>query len=381
MDFSLSQEQLDLRAGVIRFANRELNDDVLQRDARGEFSRSLWEKCARFGIQGLPIPEQYGGSARDALSTILAMEALGYACKDNGLLFSLNAQMWSFELPVLKFGRDDQKASFLPRLCDGSMIGVQAMTEPGSGSDAFSLSTTAEKKGDVYVLNGSKAFVTNAPVADAFLVFAKTDPGKDFAGISAFIVERHLPGLSVSTEQHKLGLRTSPMGELGFQDCGVPDAYLLGTPGAGMTIFNSSMDWERTCILACAVGTMQRQVERCIQYARERTQFGQPIGKFQAVSHRIVDMKVRLETARLLLYRVGWLKANGKRTSAESAMAKLYISECFVQSSLDAVQVHGGYGYMEEFELARELRDAVGSRIYSGTSDIQKNIIAGGLGL
>ena len=381
MDFSLSKEQSELRDSVAQFARRELDDDVVRRDACSEFSRALWKRCAAFGIQGLPIPEQYGGSGLDPLSIMVALEALGYACRDNGLLFSLNAQMWSCELPLLKFGREDQKKRFLPSLCDGSIIGVQAMTEPASGSDAFSLGTRAERKGQGFILNGNKTFITNAPVADIFVVFARTDPTQGFAGVSAFLVERDAPGLSVSREIHKMGLRTSPMGEISFQDCEVPADNLLGPPGAGLAIFNTSMDWERSCILACAVGTMQRSLERCVTYAKERSQFGQPIGKFQAVSHRIVDMQMRVETARLLLYKVGWLKANGQNTIAAAAMAKLYLSECFLQSSLDAVQIHGGYGYTEEYELERELRDAVGSRLYSGTSDIQRNIIAGRLGL
>lgn len=381
MDFSLSREQLELRDSVIRFARRELTDDVLQRDAQGEFSPVFWRKCAKFGIQGLPIPEEYGGSGSDALTTIVALEALGYACKDNGLLFSLNAQMWSCEIPILKFGREDQKRRYLPGLSGGSLIGIQAMSEPGSGSDAFSLRTLAEKKGNRYVLNGSKTFITNAPVADVFVVFARTDPARGFAGVSAFVIERGTPGLSVSGAMHKMGLRTSPMGEVVLQDCEVAAESMLGSAGAGLAIFNHSMDWERGCILACAVGTMERQLERCIRYAKERTQFGQPIGKFQAVSHRIVEMKVRLETARLLVYKFGWLKANGKHTVVESAMAKLYLSECFLRSSLDALQIFGGYGFMTEYEVEREVRDAVGSRLYSGTSDIQRNIIAGGLGL
>lgn len=381
MDFSLSREQLELRDSVIRFARRELTDDVLQRDAQGEFSLVFWRKCAEFGIQGLPIPEEYGGSGSDALTTIVALEALGYACKDNGLLFSLNAQMWSCEIPILKFGREDQKRRYLPGLSGGSLIGIQAMSEPGSGSDAFSLRTLAEKKGNRYVLNGSKTFITNAPVADVFVVFARTDPARGFAGVSAFVIERGTPGLSVSGAMHKMGLRTSPMGEVVLQDCEVAAESMLGSAGAGLAIFNHSMDWERGCILACAVGTMERQLERCIRYAKERTQFGQPIGKFQAVSHRIVEMKVRLETARLLVYKFGWLKANGKHTVVESAMAKLYLSECFLRSSLDALQIFGGYGFMTEYEVEREVRDAVGSRLYSGTSDIQRNIIAGGLGL
>lgn len=381
MDFSLSEEQVQLRNAIIRFARGQLTDDVVGRDARGEFSRILWRKCAEMGIQGLAVPETYGGSGFDALTTMVALEALGYACKDNGLLFSLNAQMWSCQSPIVRFGREDQKRDYLPGLCNGSLIGVQGMTEPGSGSDAFGLRTTAEKHGDTYLLNGTKTLITNAPVADLFVIFAKTDPAMAFAGISAFLVEREAPGLKVSGEIHKMGLRTPPMGEVVLQDCEVPARNVLGPLGGGMAIFNHSMDWERACILACALGTMQRQLERCIEYAKGRIQFGKPIAKFQAVSHRIAEMTVRLETARLLLHKVGWLKAQGKPAIAEAAMAKLYLSECFLQSSLDAIQTFGGYGYMSEYELERELRDAVGSRLYSGTSEIQKNIIAGRLGL
>ncbi len=381
MDFALTPEQVQLRDSVIRFAQRELNDDIVRRDASGEFSRDAWGKCAHFGIQGLCFPEAYGGSGVDPLTTAIALEALGYGCKDEGLLFSLNAQMWSCQLPLWRFGREDQQQRYLRGLCDGSLIGVQAMTEPASGSDAFSLRTTAERRGSTYILNGSKTFITNAPVADIFAVFASTDPAKGFAGISAFIVERDTPGLSVGGEIHKMGLRTSPMAELAFHESEVPADHLLGAEGAGMAIFTTSMDWERSFILACAVGTMQRQLEQCVAYARQRKQFGQPIGKFQAVAHRIVQMKLRVETARLLLYRVGWLKAQGKPTLIESAMVKLYLSECFLQSSLDAVQVYGGYGFTTDYEVERELRSAVGSRLYSGTSEIQKNIIAGGLGL
>lgn len=381
MDFSLTQEQLELREAVIRFARRDLADDVVAREARGEFPRELWRRCAEFGILGLPVPEAYGGSGQDPLSIIVALEALGYACKDNGLIFSLNAQMWSVQMPLLRFGTEEQKRRYLRPLCEGTLIGGHGMSEPTSGSDAFSLRTTAEKRGDRYVLNGAKTFTTNAPVADVFVVFARTNPALGFAGISAFLVDRQTPGLSVSSNLHKMGLRTSPMGELAFQDCEVPSENLLGPPGAGMAIFNHSMDWERGFILAASVGTMQRLLERAVAYAKERVQFGQSIGKFQAVAHRIVDMKVRLETARLLLYRYGWLKGQGKQTSTDAAMVKLHLSDCFVQSSQDALQVFGGYGYMAEYEIERDVRDAIGSRLYSGTGDMQKNIIAAGLGL
>jgi hypothetical protein len=381
MDFEWTEEQRMYREAILRFAQRELADDLVRRDAEGVFSREAWRKCAQVGIQGLPVPKEYGGQGADPLTVIAALEALGYGCKDNGLIFSINAHMWSCEIPILHFGTEAQKRRYLPGLCDGTLIGVQGMTEPGSGSDAFSLTTRAERKGDRYVLHGAKTFITNAPVADLFVVFASTDPKKKFAGISAFLVDRDAPGLVVGQPFHKMGLRTSPMSELSFEGCEVPAEALLGRAGAGMAIFTKSMEWERGFILASAVGTMERQLERAIGYARERRQFGQPIGKFQAVAHKIVDMKVGLETSRLLLYWMGWLMSQGKPVRLGSALTKLVLSEAFVRSSLEALGVHGGYGYMTESELERDVRDAIASRIYSGTSDIQRNIIAGCLGL
>lgn len=366
---------------MIRFAQGVLNHDVVARDAQSQFGAAEWKKCAEFGIQGLPVPPDYGGEGADPLTIMLAMEALGYGCKDNGLIFSLNAQMWACEVPLVLFGTEEQKRKYLPGLCAGSLVAGHGMSEPGSGSDAFALTTTAAMRGDTWVLNGSKTFVTNAPVADLFVLFATTDRSKGFAGLCAFLVERDTPGLSVGKPLSKMGLRTSPMGELFLDDCAVPAENVLGRPGAGMSVFNSSMEWERSCILASSVGAMQRQLERCIEYARTRKQFGQPIGGFQAISHKIVDMKVRLETARCFLYRLGWLMSEGKAKPLDSALVKLYLSECFVSGSLDALQVHGGYGYMAEYELEREVRDAVGSRIYSGTSEIQRNLAAAHLGL
>lgn len=381
MEFGWTIDQERFREEVVKFARRELNDDLVKRDADSAFSPEAWKRCAAFGIQGLPVPEEFGGGGADPLTVIVAMEALGYGCKDNGLLFSLNAHMWSCEIPILRFGTEAQKRRYLPGLCDGSLIGVQGMTEPESGSDAFGLSTTAKMMNGGFVLNGAKMFITNAPVADVFVFFAATDPAKGFAGLSAFLVDRETPGVSVGRPFSKMGLRTSPMSEVNLSDCEVSEEALLGPEGAGAAIFNSSMDWERSCILASAVGAMERQLERCIAYARDRRQFGQPIGKFQAISHKIVDMKIRLETGRLLLYRLGWLKGQGKQWPMESAMVKLHLSESFVQSSLDALQIHGGYGYMTELELEREVRDAIAGRIYSGTSEIQRNIVAGHLGL
>jgi hypothetical protein len=381
MDFGWSEDQLRYRASVLSFAERELNVDVRARDAAGTFAADAWKRCADFGLQGLPVPEAYGGSGADPLTIALAMEALGEACRDNGLIFSLNAQMWSAEIPILRFGTEEQRHRYLPGLCDGSLIGVQGMTEPGAGSDAFGLSTTAVDKGGAYVLNGSKTFITNAPVADVFVVFATLDRAKGWAGVCAFLVDAGTPGLTIGAPFEKMGLRTSPMSELAFDDCEIPASAMLGKPGSGLAIFSTSMDWERSFILAPAVGSMQRQLDRCIAYAKERRQFGQPIGRFQAVAHRIVDMKLRLKSARLALYHLAWMRSQGANTALESAEVKLVISEAYVQSSLDAIQIHGGYGYMADTELERELRDAVGGRIYSGTSDIQRNLVASRLGI
>jgi alkylation response protein AidB-like acyl-CoA dehydrogenase len=381
MDFSWTEEQLSYKKAVIEFAQKELNQDMVERDKHASFIKELWKKCADFGIQALPVPEEYGGFDADILTAMLTMEGLGYGCHDNGLIFGINAQLWSVQMPIMNFGTDEQKRKYLPGMCRGELIGAHGMTEPDSGSDAYSLKTRAVRCDGGYLLNGTKMFVTNAPVADLAVVFATTDPGKGVWGITAFIVENGTPGYSVSRDIEKMGLRTSPMGELVLQDCFVPQENRLGAEGIGSRIFNNSMEWERSCILASHLGTMERQLEKSIQYARDRVQYGQPIGKFQSVSNRIVDMKVRLETARLLLYKVAWLKKMGKSAVMEAAMAKLHLSECFVQSSMDAIRTLGGYGYMTEFEVERDLRDAIGGTIYSGTSDIQRNIIARLLGL
>lgn len=381
MEFAWTDEQLQFRDAVINFARGDLVDDMIARDKNAEFSRAMWIKCAEFGIQGMPFPEEFGGGGHDIMTTMLAMESLGYACKDNGLLFGLGAQMWSVMMPIARYGSDDQKRRYLTKLISGEIIGAHGMSEPESGSDAFALRTTAELKGDHYVLNGAKTFVSEAPVADVFVVFATIDRGKGVLGITGFLVEKGTPGFRVGKQIEKMGLKTSPMAELIFEDCAIPVGNRVGREGRGATVFNDSMEWERGCILAPCVGTLQRQVEQCVRYAKEREQFGHPIAHNQAISHAIVRMKVRAEAARMLLYRGAWLKHQGKAAAAESAMAKLFISESLVQSSLDAVQIHGGYGFTTEYEVERDLRDAVGSRLYSGTSEIQHQLIARSLGL
>jgi alkylation response protein AidB-like acyl-CoA dehydrogenase len=379
MDFALTPEQHALQNAAIEFARRELNSNMVERDAQQVFSHEGWKKCAAFGVQGMPIPKEYGGKDADPITTIAMMEGLGYGGSDQGLLFSINAHMWTNSIPLLKYGTEEQKKGYLPSLCDGSLIGANGASEPTAGSDIFSMQTRVTGHDSDYVLNGRKIFMTNAPVADLFTIYATLDPQLGAAGICAFIIEKGTRGLSVGKKKDKLGLRTALMGEVLLEDCRVPKTALLGREGRGVEIFNCSMAWERACILATCLGTMRRQLERCVEYARKRKQFGQPIGKFQSVANRIVDMKLRFETARLLIYKVGWLMQENKSADMDAAMAKLYVSESFVESCLDAIQVHGARGFLTEFELEREMRDSVGSTLYSGTSEIQRNVIARGL--
>ena len=379
MDFELTPEQQTRQKQAIEFARQELNDNMIDRDARQLFAHEAWRKCGRFGVQGLPIPKEYGGANADPITVIAVMEGLGYGGFDQGLLFSINAHMWTNSMPLMRFGTAEQKKKYLPGLCDGSVIGANGASEPDAGSDIFSMQTHVRKDGDEYVLNGKKRFVTNAPVADLFTVYATLDRKLGASGICAFVIEKGTPGFSVGERKDKMGLRTALMAELMFRDCRVPATALLGREGRGVDVFNCSMAWERACILATCLGTMRRQLERCIEHARQRKQFGQPIGKFQSVANRIVDMKLRYETARLLIYKVGWLMQCSRSVDMDAAMAKLYVSECFVKSCLDAIQIHGGAGFLTELELEREMRDSVGSTLYSGTSEIQRNIIARGL--
>lgn len=376
MDFAWTEEQNAFRQSVIKFARQELNDNLIERDRNEEFSRQAWNKCAEFGIHGLPVPQQYGGGGSDILTTVCALEALGYGCRDNGLVFSINAHMWSAEIPILNHGTEAQKQRYLPKLVSGEWIGIQGMTEPMSGSDAYSLRTRAVKKGDRYILNGAKTFISNAPVADVFIIFANLDPEMKPTGVTAFLVDKGTPGLSVSRKLEKMGLRTSPIAELAITDCEIPVENLVGKEFGGQAVFTSAMEWERICILANHLGLMQRLLETCARYASQRQQFGQPIDKFPAVANRIAEMDIRLETSRLVLYKAAWLKKIGKHPLREASIAKAYVSEACVQTCLDAIKIHGGYGYMTEYEIERDLRDAIGGTIYSGTSDIHKMILA-----
>ena len=378
-EWSEDQEKLYEAAKV--FATTALASDMIARDKADHFDRDAWRACAGFGVLGMPIPKEYGGLGLGLSDLLAVMEGLGTGTRDQGLLFSLNAHLWTNSIPILLYGTDEQRAKYLPPLSDGTLVGANAASEPNAGSDIFSMRTRATRDGDHYVLNGTKTFVTNAPVADLFVAYATVNPALGAMGVTGFIIERNTPGLNIPKKLEKMGLRTSPMAEVVFEDCRVPVSQRLGREGRGVTVFESSMEWERGCILASCLGVMRRQLKECIEHARSRKQFGQSIGKFQSVANRLVDMRVRLDTCRPLVYRIGALKDAQQDATTEAAVAKLYVSECFVKSCLDAVQIFGGYGYMSEQQVERDLRDAVGSTLYSGTTEIQRNIIAKGLGL
>ena len=332
MNFEFSEEQLEFKKSAIRFAQKTLNDEVIERDRDAVFSRELWKKCADFGIQGSAFPEQYGGLNTDIFSTMLLMEGLGYGCKDSGLIFAINGQMWTVQMPILRFGSDAQKDRYLPKLCSGELIGANGVTEPDSGSDAFSLRTSARLEGDYYILNGTKTFCTAAPVADVcswyllLLINARA-----LWVLPPLLLKKIFPGFRVGRDIEKMGLRTAPMAELIFEDCKVPVENRLGKEGNGAAIFEDTVEWERTCILASILGGMERQLEQCIKYSRERKQFGKAIGKYQSIANKIVDMKVRMETARLFLYKVAWMKQAHGKAAMDAAIAKLYLSESWIQ--------------------------------------------------
>jgi len=379
--FDLTPEQLEWQDAAIKFARSELARDMIRSDQDESFNREGWNKCAQFGVLGMPVPTEYGGLGLGLPDVLAVMEGLGYANRDQGLLFSLNAHLWTNTIPLLIYGTSEQKHKYLQRLSSGELIGANAASEPDAGSDIFSMRTRALRNGDYYILNGTKMFVTNAPVADLFAAYATIDPALGPMGITAFLVERNTPGLIIPRKLEKMGLRTSPMAEVVFEDCRVPVANRLGREGRGVAVFECSMEWERGCILANCLGVMRRQLEEVIAHAQSRKQFGKAIGKNQSVANRIVDMKVRLDTCRPMVYRLGWMKARGENALMAAAIAKLYVSECYVKSSLDAIQIFGGYGYMKEQQIERDLRDAVASTLYSGTTEIQRNIIAKFLGL
>lgn len=382
MNFSLSEDQQTLRENIIRFAQSELSPGAAERDAAHAFSRELWLKCGEMGLPGLSVPEEYGGAGLDPVSVVIALEALGYGCEDSGLVFAICAHLLACVTPIWKHGTEEQKRRYLPDLCSGRRIAVNAMTEPESGSDAFNMKTHAVADGDDWIIRGAKTFSSNGPVGDLAVLYARTDPDKTFiGGITCFLVEDGTPGFRKGQTFEKMSLRTCPIGELVFDDVRVGPGQILGKVGAGGPMFNQSMEWERACLVAAHVGSMERLMEKSVDYARTRRSFGKRIGDNQAISHRIADMKIRLEAARLLTYRAASRLETSNSAGYDAAIAKVFASEAYLATAEEAVRVLGGYGVMTEYGAERSYRDAIAGTLYSGTNDMQRNIIARWLGL
>ena len=376
LDFTLTSEQEAMKESCRKFAEKEVSPGAMDRDIKGEFHMEGFKKCGQFGLLGLAIPQEYGGGGTDVITLMAAMEGFGRGCRDGGFLLSMSAHIVIVTIPIWLFGNEEQKKKYLPKLCSGEFIGAFALTEPEAGSDAQNIQTTAVKKGDKWVLNGTKMFITNGNIADVAIVMATVDKSKKAGGITAFLVEKGTPGFTVSRVLDKIGMRSSPTCELVFEDCEVPEANVLGKVGQGFMIAMETLGWERSTMAAISIGGFESILAKCVQYARDRKQFGQPIGSFQAIQHKIADMRVGLEITRLLVYKCAWQKSQGKNDMVTNSIAKLYITETGQKIVHDAVQIHGGYGLMREFEVERALRDSLLGTIGGGTSEIQRMIIS-----
>ena len=377
MDFALTDEQRMFKAEVVKFARKEIVPRVREQELKSEFDRVSWDKMGEFGLLGLHLPEELGGGGADVMTAVLAGEALGEAGVDGGLTLSYGAHTYLCTDTIYQHGTDEQKEKYVPKLASGEWIGCMGLTEPGAGSDAGAIRTRAVREGDKYVLNGTKIFITNGSIADVAVIYAKTDPSAGHAGISAFIVEKGTPGFSVSRNLVKMGVKTSPTSELVFEDCEIPAENLIGFEGAGFLMALQTVEWDRSTLLAPFVGCIQYLIERCAVYAQEREQFGRPIASFQAIQHKIADLKIFLETSRSLAYRIAWCKDQGRPLNhLEAAVAKLYLGDWSLKPAFDAVAVFGGYGYCHEYDVERVFRDSRLAPIGGGTSEIQKMIIS-----
>lgn len=375
-----SDEQQALRKSFSQW-HEAFSAGHIEDDRDSVFSREKWDLVRESGLLRLPFDERWGGLGQDLLTSMYVFEDLGYGCRDGGLNFSVSTHIVSAGIPVQRFGSSDLKQRYMARICDGASIGAHAITEPDAGSDAMSMGTTASAEGDFFILDGRKTFISNGPVADLFVVYARTGTGQDFRGITAFIVERDTPGFTVGQPVEKMGLRTSPFCELTFDGCRVPAANVLGRPGSGFFILEHVLAWEILCLFVMAVGEMQHRLERCVDHAKNRRQFGQLIGSFQSVADKIVDAKIGVETSRKWLYDTAERHTNRENVTMDIAIAKLVTSEANVASAMAAVQLFGGRGYVTEYGLEKDLRNAIAGTIYSGTSEIQRRRIATMLGL
>ena len=374
MEIELNEEQTLLRETVRRFAEEVVAPRAKEIDETGEFPRDFYDRAGELGLAGITVPEEHGGAAMDAVSYCLVIEEVSRVCATSGVILSVNNSLVCD--PILKFGNEEQKREFLTPLAAGQKLGCFALTEPGAGSDAASLRSTAKKDGDDYVLNGNKVFITNGTHADVALVFASVDLAKRHKGITAFLVPTDTPGYSHGTHEFKLGVNASGTTELAFTDMRVPARWRLGEEGEGFKIAMSTLDGGRIGIAAQAIGIAQGAFEEALAYAQQREQFGQHLSDFQAIQFYLADMATEIDAARLLAWRAAWMKDQKKRYTLEAAHAKLFASEMAQRVTNKALQIHGGYGYTKEYNVERYFRDARITEIYEGTSEIQKMVIA-----
>lgn len=376
MRFDITAEQREL-VGRLQESGPLLSAPGGDADGRGQ-----WEAAAKLGVTGLCLPREYGGGGRGALDTALCLEALCDAGADPGLMFGIAAHLLAVGIVLAEHAHSAVRQELVARLCSGEAIAGNAMTEAQAGSDITQIATTAEADGGSYVLNGTKTFVSNAAIADVYLTYAMTQPGAGYLGMSAFAVDRSLPGIRVAEPLEKLGLAGCTASAVEFSGCRVPREYLVGAENQGSGVFANSMTWERACLPAIYVGVMEKQLRSCVGHVRDRRQFGRRLGDFQAVSHRLAIMKQRLESSRLLMYRACWLIDQGDaEAGAAAALAKAAVAEAAVDNGLDAVRVFGARGYLAGDGIGQQLLDALPLHVFSGTTDIQRELVSKGLGI
>ena len=377
MQLELNEQQKMIRNMVKEFAEKEVAPIAAELDKKGEYPTKTLEKMAKLGLLGIIIPQEYGGAGLDTISYATVVEEISRKCASTGVITSVHNSLAAW--PIIKYGTDPQKKKYLPILARGEKIGAFAGTEANAGSDLGAMQTTAKLKGNKYIINGSKTFITSGPKAGIIIVFAVTDKAAGPKGLSAFIVESSMKGYKVGSIFEKLGIHASLTSELIFEDMEVPKENLLGAEGDGFKIALATLDGGRIGIAAQAVGIAQAALDESINYAKQRQQFGKPIASFQAIQWMIADMATRIEAARYLVYNAAYKKDKGERISKEAAMAKLFASETAMDAVIKAVQIHGGYGYTKEYTVERLFRDAKITEIYEGTSEVQRMVISGSL--
>jgi alkylation response protein AidB-like acyl-CoA dehydrogenase len=375
----LTEEHQSIREMVRDFATKEIAPKAAEVDRNARFPEETFKALGKLDLLGLLVPTEYGGAGADYRSYAIAVEEIGRACGSTGLSYAAHVSHGTN--PIKLFGNEEQKKKYLPKLARGEYIGAWALTEPGTGSDAAAQKTTAKRDGDHYILNGTKQFITNATHADVSIIMAMTDQSLGRKGISSFIVEKGTPGFFVSKVEKKLGMRGSPTASLTFEECRIPVANRIGEENDGYRQALTTLEGGRISIGSLALGIAQAAFDAALQYAKQREAFGQPIGKFQMIQSYLADMATQIQAARLLLYHAAWMKDHGKRVTLEGSQGKLYASEVASKVANLCVQIHGGYGYIEDFPAERFLRDAKLCEIGEGTSEIQRLLIARQLGL